>query len=81
MTEFDPPHNWKWNSPIRWLTVIYDHRFEALDADHTRLIFVVQAHGFGAGIIGPLFARVYRGNLEKAIPRLVREMNAIRAGV
>jgi polyketide cyclase/dehydrase/lipid transport protein len=76
VTEFNPPHNWTWVSRLLWFTVIYDHRFEVLDAEHTKVIFIVQATGFGAGIVGPLFARMYRPDLERAIPRLIREMNA-----
>jgi hypothetical protein len=81
MTEFNPPRNWKWVGPFLWATVIYDHEFEALDAEHTRLVFVVQAKGFAAGILGRLFARIYRRNLDKAIPLLIAEMNATAAGV
>ena len=81
MTEFNPPRNWKWVGPFLWLTVIYDHRFEELDAEHTRLTWIVQATGFGAGILGRLFARIYRGNLERAIPLLIAEMNASSASV
>jgi hypothetical protein len=76
MTEFDLPRNWKWASPFLWLTVIYDHQFEALDAAHTRLTWVIEAQGFGASVLGPLFARIYRRHLDRAIPRLVAEMNA-----
>jgi hypothetical protein len=81
MTEFNPPRNWKWVGPFLWVTVIYDHGFEALDAEHTKLIWVVEAKGFGASILGRLFAKVYRGNLEKAIPLLIAEMNASSASV
>jgi len=83
MTEFNPPRehggglpNWKWVGPFLWATVIYDHHFEALDAEHTKLIWTVAAEGVGANILGPVFATIYRRNLEKAIPRLMREMNA-----
>ena len=76
MTEFNPPRNWKWVGPFVWWTVIYDHWFEALDAEHTRLVWVVEAKGFGASILGRVFARIYRVNLEKAIPLLIAEMNA-----
>jgi hypothetical protein len=79
MTEFNPPGNWKWVGPFLWATVIYDHRFEALDAEHTKLIFVVEAKGFGASILGRLFAWIYRRNLERAIPLLIAEMNASSA--
>ncbi|HUE73803.1 MAG TPA: SRPBCC family protein [Pirellulaceae bacterium] len=81
MTEFDPPRNWAWVSRLLWFTVIYDHRFAALDAERTKIVFVVQATGLGAGIVGPLFARLYRANLEKAVPRLIAELNALPASV
>jgi hypothetical protein len=81
VTEFNPPQNWKWVGPFLWATVIYDHRFEPLDAGHTRLTWIVEAKGFGARILGPLFARIYRGHLEKAIPLLIAEMNASSANV
>jgi hypothetical protein len=81
VTEFNPPRNWKWDGVFLWLTVLYDHQFEALDAEHTRLIFIVQAKGFGASILGPIFARIYRRSLDQAIPRLIREMNAMVARV
>jgi hypothetical protein len=74
MTEFNPPRNWIWVGPFLWATVIYDHRFEALDAEHTKLIWTVEAKGFGASFLGRLFAKIYRRNLEKAIPLLIAEM-------
>ena len=81
MTEFDPPRNWKWVGPFLWLTVIYDHKFEELEAEHTKLTWIVQATGFGASVLGRLFAKIYRRNLEKAIPLLIAEMNASAASV
>ena len=81
MTEFNPPHSWKWVGAFLWLTVIYDHRFEPLDAEHTKLIFIIEGQGFGASILGRLFARIYRRHLEKAIPLLIAEMNASLASV
>ncbi len=79
MTEFNPPHNWKWDGRFLWLTVHYDHQFEK-SAGQTRLIWVVQASGLGAGVLGRLFARLYRASLDKAIPRLIAEMNATGSG-
>ena len=81
VTEFNPPHNWKWVGPFLWATIIYDHCFVSLDAGHTRLIWNVQAKGFGASILGPLFANSYRRSLEKAIPLLIAEMNESSASV
>jgi hypothetical protein len=74
VTEFHPRRSWKWVGAFLWLTVMYDHQFESLDARRTKLIWVVEAKGFGCSILGPLFAKIYRRNLEKAIPRLVAEM-------
>src|SRR5262249_17159210 len=76
VTEFNPPRNWKWIGGFLWLTVIYDHQFEPLEAQRTRLIFIVEAKGFGAAILGRLFAWIYRRNLERAIPLLIAEMEA-----
>jgi hypothetical protein len=79
MTEFNPPHSWKWVGAFLWLAVHYDHRFEPLDTEHTKLTWIIEAKGFAASILGRLFARIYRGSLETAIPRLVAEMNASSA--
>jgi hypothetical protein len=71
VTEFNPPRNWKWVGRFLWLTVIYDHQFEDLDVEHTKLTFIVQGAGLAESAIGPLFAKFYRGTSEKAIPLLV----------
>jgi hypothetical protein len=81
VTEFNPPRNWIWLGRFLWLTMIYDHQFEELDAGHTKLTFIVQGTGFGASVLGPFFAKLYRGSLEKAIPLLIAEMNASSANV
>lgn len=74
MTEFKPYRNWKWVGPFLWLTIHYDHQFEFTSSNQTKLRFVVDARGLGAGSLGRLFAKIYRGNLEKAIPLLVQGM-------
>lgn len=79
MTEFHPLASWKWIGPFLWATVIYDHQFQALGPKQTRLIWTIEAEGFAAGIVGPLFASIYRISLDKAIPRLVSEMNSVAA--
>ena len=67
-------------SAVSWLTIEYDHRFESLSSDHTRLRFVVDAQGLAVGVFGRLFAKLYRRNLEKAIPRFVNEVEAAASG-
>ncbi|HEV3259326.1 MAG TPA: SRPBCC family protein [Gemmataceae bacterium] len=81
VTEYNPLRNWKWVGAFLWLTVIYDHQFEPLDAGHTKLIWVVEAQGFGVRPLGRLFAWIYRSSLERAIPLLIAEMNASSANV
>ena len=76
MTEFNPGHSWKWVGPFLWLTVHYDHCFESLSSHQTRVTFVLEASGFGAGFFGRLFAWVYRRDLEKAIPLLVKTIES-----
>jgi hypothetical protein len=78
MTEFDPHRHWKWVGGFLWLTVHYDHVFEELNPQQTRLTWVIAAEGFGVSIFGRLFAKVYEKNLDKAVPLLIEEMNASR---
>ena len=74
MTEINPYHNWKWVGPFLWLTVHYDHRFESVSSNETRVRFVLDASGFSVGFFGRLFAMIYRRNLERAIPLLIQSM-------
>ena len=76
MTEFNPYRNWKWVGRFLWLTIHYDHRFEELNPQQTRLTFVIEGEGLAVGIFGKLFAKVYNKNLDRAIPALVEMMNA-----
>lgn len=55
----------------------YDHQFEEVDTEHTKLTWVVEAEGFGVSIFGRLFAAIYNGNLNRAIPNLITEMNTL----
>src|SRR5687768_9885025 len=74
MTEFNPYHNWKWFGPFLWLTVHYDHRFESVSSNQTRVRFVLDASGFGVRFFGRIFAGIYSRNLEQSIPLLVQAM-------
>jgi hypothetical protein len=76
VTEFNPYRNWKWVGNFLWLTIHYDHHFEAINLNQIRLTWVIEATGFGVSIIGRLFAKVYSKSLDRAIPRLVAEMNS-----
>jgi len=79
MTEFNPPRNWKWAGGFLWFTVYYDHIFEEMSNQQTKLIWIVTAEGLGVSVLGRLFAKIYNKNLDTAIPLLVKEMG-MRAG-
>jgi hypothetical protein len=78
VTEFEPYRNWKWVGGFLWLTVYYDHRFEALNPTQTKVTFVVEAKGFSRSVIGRLFGKIYSKTMDRAIAMLVQEMNASR---
>ena len=78
VVEFNPYRNWQWVGGFLWLMVYYDHRFEELNPTQTKLTFVVEAKGFGVSVLGRLFAKVYRKDLDRAIALLIQEMNASR---
>jgi hypothetical protein len=71
MSDFRPEESWKWVGPFLWLTVHYDHQFDPVAPERTRLTWDVEAEGFGVAIFGRLFAAVYSRNLDRAIPVLV----------
>lgn len=75
MQEFRPMQNWKWSGPFLWLTVHYDHRFDVVNANRTKMTWVVDAEGFGVGVFGRIFAVLYSKNLDKAIPALISAMD------
>jgi uncharacterized membrane protein len=83
VTEYVPKSHWKWISKFLWLTIDFDHRFEPIDHDRTKMQFIIEAKdlGFGRFVLGKLYAAIYSKNLDKAIPNLVAEINAgLRAG-
>jgi len=75
MTELNPGRNWKWTGPFLWITVDYDHQFCELGPRQCEILFVLEGSGFGVGIFGRLFAAIYARNLDRAIPRLIAELN------
>ena len=77
MTEINASRNWKWSGPFLWLTIDYDHQFEAADDQHTKLIWIVDVEGFGASLLGRLFAAIYNKNLDRGVPLLVAEIEGL----
>jgi carbon monoxide dehydrogenase subunit G len=75
MEDYDPPSRWQWVGRFLTANVHYDHRFEVIDAGHTRLVWTVCADGLGESSLGRVFGAIYARNLDKAIPNLQREMS------
>jgi hypothetical protein len=78
MTELDPPRHWKWVGPFLGAQIHYDHVFDAVADRETRIRFTLDAAGWTVPLVGRLFGAIYRRNLERAIPLLVAELNALR---
>lgn len=76
MTEFDPLRHWKWVGRFLGSEIIYDHIFIEEGPSQTMIRFVVDANGWSLPFIGGIFGRIYRRNLEQAVPLLVQEINA-----
>jgi hypothetical protein len=55
-----------------------DHRLEELSPTQTKITFALEASGFGASILGRLFAKICSKSLDRAIAALLQEMNASR---
>jgi hypothetical protein len=72
--ELTPGRNWKWAGPFLWMTVHYDHQFNKAGPQELEIRFVLEGEGFGASVFGRVFAAIYARNLDRAIPRLVREL-------
>ena len=76
MEVYEPPARWQWVGRFLSVIVHYDHRFEPVDAQHTRLVWVVNVESPGAGSLGRAFGAIYARNLNKAIPNLRAELSA-----
>jgi hypothetical protein len=74
MTSIVPGERWTWEGGFLWMHVVYDHAFDAIAPDRTRIRFDVAVTGFGRATLGRLFRRIYAKNLDRAIPNLVAEM-------
>jgi len=75
MEAFEPPDRWQWAGRFLTTLVHYDHRFETVDSNRTRLVWTVTAEGPGSGSLARLFGVLYARNLDRAIPRLQAELD------
>jgi hypothetical protein len=72
---YEPPRRWQWVGRFLTITVHYDHLFEPIEDDHTKLTWRVEATGAGTTTIGRVFARIYSRNLDRAIATLRKELH------
>jgi Polyketide cyclase / dehydrase and lipid transport len=79
MERYEPPWRWQWVGRFLTADVHYDHRFEMIDDQHTRLVWTVTADGPGESSLGRVFGAIYARNLDRAIPNLQRELRDTNA--
>lgn len=75
MSEFHPERSWKWVGKLAGASIYYDHIFESLGPNETRIRFTVDSQGGWMWLLGGVFGWIYRRNLERAIPLLIAEIN------
>ncbi len=68
MTEFDPPVSWTWSGRAMGVLIDYEHRFEPVSPQSTRLVWVVRSRR-RAGVRARLFAAIYSRLIDRAWPR------------
>ncbi len=76
--EFDPRLYWKRSGRFLWFTIYYDHKFESLANDRTKLVWTYSFDGFMESSIGRILAAFHKRDLDKALPHLIAEMNALK---
>ena len=74
VVEYELNRSWKWRGWFWWMTIDYDHQFTPVPGSRTKLTWIVEFEGFGASILGRIFAWQYNRNLDRAIPRLQKEI-------
>ena len=79
MSRFEPGRHWTWTGRLLSLTIHYEHAFEAITPDRTRLSWTIGTTGWGRGTLGRLFARIYGWQLDRAIPRFRSRWSAVPA--
>jgi hypothetical protein len=71
MTDFDPPRSWTWTGRVMGVTIDYEHRFDEVEPDRTRLVWTVRERHSRPRVRGRLFAAVYSRLIDRAWPGFV----------
>jgi Polyketide cyclase / dehydrase and lipid transport len=72
VTEFVPREHWTWSGSVLGLRIHYLHAVVPETDSSTKVNFEVSTGGVLDPVLGWYFARIYRGLLGKAVPRLIR---------
>jgi hypothetical protein len=70
MSAWEPPNRWEWTGGLPGVRIAYHHGFKPSSDHTTTMTWTVTLHGPLAPLLQPFFARVYGGNVDRAIPRL-----------
>jgi hypothetical protein len=76
MIEFESPRHWKWVGPFLGSQIHYDHIFTQDEPRQTTVRFTVDVAGGLGYLLRGIFGRIYRKNLERAVPLLIQEIEA-----
>lgn len=76
VTEYDPPNRWVWEGRSFGVTTRFEHRFEGVGDNATRIWFLGWMNGPLSFIGAPIFRRMMHGYLVKALPKLKLEIEA-----
>ena len=74
MTTFVPYDHWTWVTRALWFTIEYDHRFERITDDTTRIILHIEVGGLGRSAFSRFLSGLANKILDVALPRLAEEM-------
>ena len=76
VTEYDPPNRWVWEGRSFGVTTLFEHKFEEIDQNRTRIWFLASMSGPLALLVGPIFGRMMHRYLSRALPKLKSQMEA-----
>lgn len=76
MVEFEPLKHWKWVGKFLGAEIRYDHIFTESGPAQTTMRFGVDAEGWSVPLVAGIFGRIYRRNLDRAVPLLIQEIEA-----
>lgn len=74
VTGHDPPRSWAWEGDSPGVTTMFEHRFDEIDEDRTRISFLAWMDGLLAPVYAPVVGAVMHRNLARTLPRLKAEI-------